>query len=56
MGQQGVDTIIKEMTQFHDHEVVKIILPSEIIPKTISTALGYLIFFEKKAKRNHQGM
>ena len=47
-GQEGVDVIIKEMKQFHDHAVLQPLLPSEISPKVKSTALGYLMFLKKK--------
>ena len=47
-GQEGVDAIIKEMKQFHDREVVKPLLPSEISPTVKATALGYLMFLKKK--------
>ena len=47
-GQEGVAVIIKEMKQFHDREVVKPLLPSEITPTVKATALGYLMFLKKK--------
>ena len=46
-GKDGVDAMIREMKQLHDHEVVCPLLPQEITPKVKVTALGYLMFLKK---------
>ena len=49
MGGKGVDTIIKEMKQFHDRKVLKPILSNEMMYSKIkATALGCFTFLKKK--------
>ena len=46
--EEGVKSILKEMKQFHDHEVVNPLRPSEITPEIRNKALGYLMFLKMK--------
>ena len=47
-GEAGVRSILKEMKQFHDREVVRPLLPSEVTPDIKRRALGYLVFLKMK--------
>ena len=45
-GEVGVKSILKEMKQFHDREVVKPLKSSEVVNKIKRKALGYLMFLK----------
>ena len=47
-GQAGVESIISEMKQFHDRDVVQPLKPEEVTSAIKSKALGYLMFLKKK--------
>ena len=48
-GQAGVESIYKEMRQFHDREVVKLLRPCDVTYDIKRRALGYLIFLRMKS-------
>ena len=47
-GEEGVKSILKEIKQFHDREVVNPLRPSEITPESRMNVLGYLMFLKMK--------
>ena len=54
-GQKGIDTIIKEMRQLHDREVVNPMMPNTIASEIRKRALGYLMFLKKKRNGDIKG-
>jgi len=52
---KGVDSILKEMNQFHDRDAVRPLLPTEITENVKAKALGYLMFLRKKRNGEIKG-
>ena len=54
-GQDSVEAIIKEMKQLHDREVVRPLLPNEIMAQVKKITLRYLLFLKKKRNNPIKG-
>ena len=56
--QAGVDSIYKEMKQFHDREVVKPLRPCDVTYDIKRRALGYLMFLKRNptVRLKHEGV
>ena len=47
-GQKGIDTVSKEIQQFHDREVIILNNPSQLTKEERHRALPYLMFLKEK--------
>lgn len=54
-GKKGMNAILKEMTQFHDRNVVRPLTPTQITGDIRDKALGYLMFLKQKRNGDIKG-
>lgn len=55
LGEKGVNTILKDMRQFHDRKVVRPLTPLEITQDIRDKALRYLMFLKQKRNGDIKG-